>query len=316
MIMESNHEERNEIYRMEELIPIVGRLAEKYTGFESSSITYEKAGQLMEAVLYCIHETKGWDSEALSAAEGEHDSRSRSFIRSLCGFGDGDFPEGGMTAKRAYEVGLMLVERKVKSALEHYNEMLPHFVSYENHCLNDTFIKGLPEFFKWYDMKFDPQSTILSLDYPVLKDLSEYRGIDRIYGFLSCVRLEQTFLLKFPVDYVMGVLERRDVFFRDMVENIGGMVLETVLIHILGAKPLTEQDLGEEAYFRIREVVAQGDLEEVRRGFQKAAEAFFQDNYENSEALGEYFMSVVDGLAVRLKAAYDQGTLGQVICMF
>ncbi len=64
MIMESNHEERNEIYRMEELIPIVGRLAEKYTGFESSSITYEKAGQLMEAVLYCIHETKGWDSEA------------------------------------------------------------------------------------------------------------------------------------------------------------------------------------------------------------------------------------------------------------
>ena len=36
MIMESNHEERNEIYRMEELIPIVGRLAEKYTGFESS----------------------------------------------------------------------------------------------------------------------------------------------------------------------------------------------------------------------------------------------------------------------------------------
>ena len=30
-------------YEMEELVPIVGKLAEKYTGYESTSITYEKA---------------------------------------------------------------------------------------------------------------------------------------------------------------------------------------------------------------------------------------------------------------------------------
>ena len=39
-------------YEMEELLPIVATLAEKYTGGESSSISYEKAGQLMEAVMY------------------------------------------------------------------------------------------------------------------------------------------------------------------------------------------------------------------------------------------------------------------------
>ena len=38
-------------YEMEELVPIVGKLAEKYTAHESTSITYEKAEQLMEAVL-------------------------------------------------------------------------------------------------------------------------------------------------------------------------------------------------------------------------------------------------------------------------
>ena len=37
-------------------MPIVAELADKYTGKESTSITYEKARQLMEAVLYCIHE--------------------------------------------------------------------------------------------------------------------------------------------------------------------------------------------------------------------------------------------------------------------
>ena len=43
-------------YKTEELIPIVAKLAEKYTAKESTSITYEKAQQLMGAVIYCICE--------------------------------------------------------------------------------------------------------------------------------------------------------------------------------------------------------------------------------------------------------------------
>ena len=45
-------------YGMNDLIPVVARLAEKYVGGDSTSVTYEKAEQLMEAVLYCIHESK------------------------------------------------------------------------------------------------------------------------------------------------------------------------------------------------------------------------------------------------------------------
>ena len=55
-------------YEMEELITIVGRLAEKYNAHESTSMTYEKAEQLMEAILYCIHETEQFgDSFMVSA---------------------------------------------------------------------------------------------------------------------------------------------------------------------------------------------------------------------------------------------------------
>lgn len=39
-------------YGMEELVPIVGKLAEKYTAGESTSVTYEKAEQLMGAAEY------------------------------------------------------------------------------------------------------------------------------------------------------------------------------------------------------------------------------------------------------------------------
>ena len=43
-------------YSVEELMPVFEKLAEKYAGYESTSITYEKAEQLMEAVIYCICE--------------------------------------------------------------------------------------------------------------------------------------------------------------------------------------------------------------------------------------------------------------------
>ncbi len=42
------------MYDMNDLVPIVAMLTEKYTGNDSSSVTYEKANQLMEAVVYCI----------------------------------------------------------------------------------------------------------------------------------------------------------------------------------------------------------------------------------------------------------------------
>ena len=41
-------------YEMEELVPIVAKLAEQYTGHESTSVTYEKANQLMTACLPVI----------------------------------------------------------------------------------------------------------------------------------------------------------------------------------------------------------------------------------------------------------------------
>lgn len=50
------------IYSMEDLIPIVGKLAEEFTAKESSSVTYERARSLMEAVIYCMAHLKTGDN--------------------------------------------------------------------------------------------------------------------------------------------------------------------------------------------------------------------------------------------------------------
>ncbi len=72
------------------------------------------------------------------------------------------------------------MEKKAGQALERYNEIMTEFCWYGNRCLYDVFVKEIPESFKWYDIKYEPQNTILNLNYPVLKDISTYTGIDKI----------------------------------------------------------------------------------------------------------------------------------------
>lgn len=49
-------------YKVEKLLPIVSKLARKYAGCENTSISYEKAQMLMEAVIYCMDEY--WNSSS------------------------------------------------------------------------------------------------------------------------------------------------------------------------------------------------------------------------------------------------------------
>ncbi len=194
-------------YSMEELIPIVAGLAEKYTAHESTSVTYETAEQLMQAVLYCVQELYAPTENKVAAPVK-------------------------MTARQAYDLGLSQVKSKVKRTLNLYNELLPTFNCYKNRCLYDTFVKGFPEFFRWYDPEFNPQDTILTLDYPVLKDLSFCTGIDRIYAYAECIRLEQRFLELFPEEYITDALSQYDTQFEDMIENICEVVLMSFSDHV------------------------------------------------------------------------------------
>ena len=161
-------------YEMEELIPIVAELAERYTGYESTSVTYEKANQLMEAVIYCIHEYETAVMEKTGECGASAEDRSVTEIASA----------ERVSAKEAYLLGSRLVDAKVRAMKEMYHELIGHFHSYGNIALKDA-VAAVPEFLKWYDIKYDPQNTILTLDYPVLKDLVEYSGIDEI-GRASC----------------------------------------------------------------------------------------------------------------------------------
>lgn len=155
-------------YQMEELLPVAARLARRFTKGESTSVSYERAEQLMEAVLYCIQEISREDIHGLAAQR--------------------------LSAAQAYQAGYAAVIEKTRRALARYHKIQETFESYGNSCLAHTFQVEIPKFFQRYDAEFAPQETGILLDYPVMADLSSYRGVDLIDAYLCSLQKEQIFL--------------------------------------------------------------------------------------------------------------------------
>ena len=161
-------------YEMEELIPIVAALADQYTSKESTSISYERASHLMEAVLYCIDQCR----------EGRQLTDSR-----------------GLTAREAYECGYELVMQKVKRTQELYNEMIMDFCAYGNENYRVTVEKAIPGFFRYYNAKFAPQETIITMDYPTIRPIADETGINAVAKYVEYISYEQRFLRALPQEY-------------------------------------------------------------------------------------------------------------------
>lgn len=269
-------------YKTEELVPIVAKLAEGYTSKESTSITYERAQQFMEAVLYSMQEAE--KAEQFSLAQKD-----------------------ALFSEQIYAIGAKCVEEKTKETLYLYNEIMAHFSSYGNLCLKDTVAKGMPEFFKWYDCKYEPQNTILTLDYPIFADLSESTGIDKIHDYLICIQLEQKFLNRFSSEYIIEILEKYDKQYKFMIENICEIVLMNIISHILAEKQMSDLAFEPEDYLKIQTLIQKEELNGLREKLKEAIQLFIREYYENDEKLMEYLFIAVNNISVRMKTAAECG---------
>lgn len=175
-----NKKEVISMYAMEELIPIVKRLTEQFTSHESSSVTYERARQFMEAVIYCI-------------AHCDYEAKNTLTVSKL-------------GAEEAYRIGYEEVVSKVKQTQEKYNQLLNFFDAYGNLNYRDTVEKALYGFFLYYDAKFTPMETIITMDYPIFGLDMTLEGIDMIAQYIDAIWKEQQYLNRFSREYVLEEL--------------------------------------------------------------------------------------------------------------
>ncbi len=263
-------------YTMEELVPVVRILVEKYTGKESTSVTYEMAERLMGAVIFCIGEyaaakTFSWTAGAQSAeaaAHGKIQGASESRLRNKT---------EKLPAQEAYEKGYQAVIQKVLRAKAIYDELIADFNWYGNMALYDTVIKGMPAFFTYYDAKFYPQDAILTLDYPVLRKLDKLCGVDIIYEYLQCIRLEQRILAGFSPDRTEKILGQYHAGYKELLINLPSVLINSVIDEMTDIKEDIKDNNIE-------------DNEDNKKKRRLALELLIKERYDGNKEILEYLM--------------------------
>lgn len=270
-------------FEMEELLPIVAQLAEQYTGYESTSVSYERAEVLMGAVIYCINE---YDAS--------------------CKY---DISVRKSSAKEVYKAGSRLVQKKVENLMRDYETLMQDFCDYGNHALSDTIRKGIPAFLKHYDVKYAPQDTSLTLDYPILEDLHQYSGIDRVYQYVKDITLEQKFLKQYDSAYVMELLNAYSGDYAEMLENIPSIVFTNTIGHILAGKPITST-LESADYEVLYQRFVYGKL--TSNSMHSLATKFLQTYYAGESDVIAYLSTELPNILYRVENALENHCLDSV----
>lgn len=278
------------MYESEELLPIVAELADKYTGKESTSVTYEKARQLMGAVLYCIREN---ESQAGT-------KRELVLPQAAC-------------VRTDYNRGYELVIEKTRSAEKSYNQVLQEFRDYNNQCLYDTFVKGIPSFFLYYDPRFNPQDHFLTLDYPVLVSMEGLCGIDAMERYVKCIALEQIFLGKLPEEYVEHVLYCYEEDFRELIVNLAGIVIRDILGCKMAEKAYEPWGYTKQELKRVADYVNHNTREELENQLKKWIEELVGAWFDGNLELAEYLKADMENYSYELKNAVQNQCLFAVL---
>lgn len=265
----------NNQYSLEEVIPIVSELAWKYTGCDYTSVTYEKAQMLMEAVLYCIHEYERQESNALLVKH--------------------------ISAREAYEQGRAIVMGKLRRLQELYNQLIVDFKDYGSVCLRDTIRQGIPAFLDNYDFRFAPQETLLTLDYPILRDDTSISGISRVLSYVQCICLEQKFLKKINEHDIAETLRRYQRDYEHLIENICEIILQDMIGHMILDKPLQEEGLSGEDLAVLKEILAGKTAEQVRAYALKALEQLVARYYDGDRDMLEYLSCGIPDIVIRIQ---------------
>lgn len=260
-------------YSFEELLPAFQKLSRKYTSGESSSITYETAQMLMEAVIYRV---KQYVSADLSQKAD---------------------------AITACDRGLTIILEKAARAKALYEEIITDFEDYGCRNYRDTILKGMPAFFLRYDPIFAPQKSILTLDYPTFVPISDadetpLQGIDRILTYLERISEEKRLLSLFPAHRIQAVLQAFCPDYEELyLDNLCEPVLLQAVKCFIADRPVQELVLEKED----QEIV---DSFFVQNGIKCKKETIVQkvtlilDKITRSADLSPYFVSRASDLAV------------------
>ena len=172
---------------------------------KSSSVTAETAQSLLESMLYCV----------------------TAYLNTL--------PEPAFALKtrdlgELYQNGLELIKRYMLDARVLLQEVKATRVQTDLIAYNHTIDCAIPEFFDSYDPRFEAQSTVCLIDYPLSEDDMSITGVVYIINYLTELKKENAFCAKYSKNHIRALLlthgVKHHLDYREMLVNIPELIKE------------------------------------------------------------------------------------------
>lgn len=271
---------------MRRLWQLLATHAYKYTGIDSTSISVEKAQDILESLLYTIE---------ISIEEGA--------TREEILFGElSEFVDRGQTILKE-RIELVGVEWKLLC------QELPKI---QNVYYNST-IMNIGQFFKNYNIYYESHRIPCSIDYwPLCPVPENNRGITYIAEYIRRIQIENDFLNFFDPEKVVRVYKRFIPDYPEMLFNLCEPVLCNALgLCILDSEP-DELNFTPEQIRKLYDMMDDRSNDEIQNILEHSLENMLKKMGMEEEETISYFTRAISGMALRVREAVLNRNLSKV----
>lgn len=277
-----------EEYKIEDLLPIIAKLSDQYTSKDSSSVSYKTARMLMEAVIYAMNEALHEGNDKTLRADGQ----------SLAG--------------PLYERGTTLLLKKAQTAREIFESIAYDFEDYGCQNYKEMIRNGIPAFFKKYDIKYNPQDHILTMDYPLLTGNPDFVGIDLIYQYLKGIQTEISFMNHFHKQSVIELMGRvMPGYEKRYMDNLCAPVLLNAVGCVIAERSVSELLLDSNDLAEVKEYFAGDDLAQTENKVGWVIRLLMKSMPDKAA----YFEKIARDYAVRILNGMRYDSLEQIMIL-
>lgn len=279
-----------------DIISLLGERVEKFTMGDSTSVTKETAERILGSILYCIK------------SDSNNTIKNSSLDKSL-------IKEENLDIRTAFYNGLLIKKEKIKKAKILCENIKREFCFIDNCYYKDIIWKGMDAFFKNYDVEFNPQYNVLTLDYPLYIEIENLSGIDLIYEYLKRFYIEERFLKKFEIHVIEEILRGYNDNFTNLVINICKIILRNAIICKILNKNIYELDVKEIDIDRIKKYIENNTQEEMVRLIDEKLKSLLKELSLEEEVFYTYFKLDIKEFVKELYLYKEQNLLNIVISL-
>lgn len=287
---------RQEILAIQEQVMLILRdLIMRYTGGESASVRTETAESLLNSVYYCI------------------DAYTSSF----------EDPAAGIEAlkreniKYIYDKGVEILEEIFKEAEQLWVEIVKDKLDVPLEVYNTSVTEALPEFFKSYSIVFGAHDTACSLDYPLIFDDMNVKGVFYIKNYLEHLHIETHFCRFFDkrdIDKILVLYGRRcKIDYKESPVNLFEILLNNSLFSVLSGKSAKELSVTGVQFGIICSKLSGTDHAQIRDLLAAAAGRMIEELGIERKPLEEYIYSYIESLSPRVLNAVRNNSLDNIV---